>query len=234
MSKTSKIGWIILFIGIAVGLEILFNWKLFIPLIIGCVLVYQGKQSLDKKNIYYIFGYSLIAIPFLSSGFLRLLIFIVAIYLLHEYYKSKKQLETIVVHTVEPEEKQTRRREPYFKNSFFGNRQEVNQIYEWDDINIHCGFGESVVDLGMTMLPQGESVVVIRGFISNIQILVPFDVDVIVNHSVLSGKLKVFDEEENDLFNSNIILNPVSNQDTTRTIKIITNVLIGNVEVKRI
>ncbi|MBS4177284.1 cell wall-active antibiotics response protein LiaF [Lederbergia citrea] len=235
MSKTSLIGWFMLITAIGMGLEILLNWRLFIPLLIGCFLIYKGKISSKNRNVYLIIGLSLLAIPILSSAFLKFFIFAAVIYGLIEYSKSKKQAQKIIVETIEPEPKssQIKKKRPFIKNMFVGSQRVVNEVFEWDDINIQCGFGDTVIDLGMTMLPQGESVVVIRNLVGNIQLLVPFDASVVINHSSISGKLKVFNDET-ELFNSNIIYYPDSGQQTLRTIKIITNVLVGNVEVKRI
>ena len=236
MSKTSLIGWFMLISAVGMGLELLFNWWLSIPLIIGVFLVITGKRHKNKgsANVFLIIGLSLIAIAILSSGFFRFFVFAAVIYGLHEYSKSKKIAQKIIVDTIEPEPKSRfKRKQPYIKNMFAGSQRIVNEVFEWDDINIQCGFGDTVIDLGMTMLPPGESVVVIRNLVGNIQLLVPFDASIIVNHSAISGNLKVFNEET-DLFNTNIIYHPDDGQTTTRTIKIITNVMVGNVEVKRI
>ncbi|WP_062109043.1 cell wall-active antibiotics response protein LiaF [Bacillus niameyensis] len=235
MSKTSVIGWIFLITAIGVGLEILFNWRLFIPLLIGSFLIYQGRYLKKKQNTYFIIGIILIAIPVLSSGFLKLIVIFAVVYGLYEYNKTKKHPEKIVVQTVEPGDTSSHlhKKIPYFKNSFIGSKQKNNGVYEWDDINIQCGFGDTIIDLSMTMLPHGENVVLVRSFIGNIKILVPFDAAVVVNHSSISGKMKIFDEEM-ELFNSNIIYAPDSAQESIRTIKIMTNVMIGDIEVKRI
>ncbi|MCR2820880.1 cell wall-active antibiotics response protein LiaF [Lederbergia panacisoli] len=235
MSKTSLMGWFMLISAIGMGFEILFNWQLFIPLVIGCFLLYTARNSRKKSNVRLIFGLILIAIPILSSAFLKFFIFVVVIYGLIEYSKTKKQAHKIVVQTIEPDPKSTilKKKQPFIKNIFFGSQKKVNEVFEWDDINIQCGLGDTVIDLGMTMLPPGESTVVIRSLIGNVQLLVPFDASVVVNHSAISGKLKVFNEET-DIFNSNIIYHPDSNEKAVRTIKIITNVVIGNVEVRRI
>nr|WP_249316698.1 cell wall-active antibiotics response protein LiaF [Bacillus sp. FJAT-50079] len=178
---------------------------------------------------------SLIFISIVSTSFFRLAIIGLVIYGFIQYSKTKKHTKKINLHTVPPQA-HTRRhieRRPYFNNRFWGSGNTGNEVYEWDDINIHCGFGDTDIDLGMTMLPQGESTVIIRGLFGNIRVFVPFDVDVIVNHSTMSGKIKVFDEER-DLFNTNIIFQPEQDEAATRTIKIFTSTIIGNVEVKRI
>ncbi|MBS4193827.1 cell wall-active antibiotics response protein LiaF [Lederbergia citri] len=235
MSKTSLIGWFMLISAIGMGFEILFNWRLFIPLVIGCFLLYTARNSRKKSNVRLIIGLFLIATSILSSAFLKFFILVAVIYGLMQYSKTKKLTNHIVVKTVEPDPKSSvlKKKQPFIKNIFLGSQKVVNEVFEWDDINIQCGLGDTVVDLGMTMLPPGESTVVIRSFIGNVQLLVPFDASVVVNHSGISGKLKVFDEET-EIFNSNIIYHPDSNENSVRTIKIITNVIVGNVEVRRI
>ena len=107
MSKTSLIGWFMLISAVGMGLELLFNWWLSIPLIIGVFLVITGKRHKNKgsANVFLIIGLSLIAIAILSSGFFRFFVFAAVIYGLHEYSKSKKIAQKIIVDTIEPEPK---------------------------------------------------------------------------------------------------------------------------------
>ncbi|MEK3887131.1 cell wall-active antibiotics response protein LiaF [Bacillus sp. FSL K6-3431] len=237
MSKTSLVGWFMLITAIGMGLELLFNLRIFVPLLIGFFFIYISMKKRNKKgkgNIYLIAGISLVAIAILSSAFFKFFIIATVIYFLIHYSKYKKEPHRLIVETAAPEPKPSyKKRTPFIKNRLFGNKRIVNEVFEWDDINIQCGFGDTVIDLGMTMFPPGESVVVIRSFVGDVQLLVPFDANIIVNHSTISGKLTVFNEES-ELFNSNLIYYPDSGETALRTVKIITNVMIGNVEVKRI
>ncbi len=220
-----------------IALELFLNWRLFVPLLIGCFLIYYGltKARRESGKVYFIIGALLTIIPIMSTGFFKLLIIAAVIYGLILYSKVKKQEQKLVIETVPPGTKaKVNRKIPYIKNRLTGNYKVVNQIFEWDDINIQCGFGNTIIDLGMTMLPPGDSVVVIRGFIGNIRLNVPFDAAITVNHSALSGKLKVFNHEE-DLLNSNVIYyTDENNEGSTRRIKIITNIAFGDLEVRRI
>lgn len=234
MSKTSLIGWFMIITVAGMGLELLFNWGLFIPLLLGVFFLYRAKKTQSKRSIYVIAGIVLILIPILSSSFLKIFILIAVIYAFWEYSKSKKQPTLHTIQTVEPGEKPSYKRiQPLMKNSLIRNQRMGNEVYEWDDINIQYGFGDAVIDLSMTMLPIGESVVLIRGLVGNVQVLVPFDAAVIVNHSSITGKLSVFDSET-DMFNMNVIYYPDTEDTAIRTIKIITNILVGDVEVKRL
>ncbi|WP_144460700.1 cell wall-active antibiotics response protein LiaF [Siminovitchia fortis] len=234
-SRNSKIGWAMLFAGIGVALELLLNWKLFVPLLIGCFIIFYWKshKHKDSKKIYLIIGVSLVFIPIISTAVFKIFIIAAAVYALIQYSKTKNQPKRINVNTVPPGQKtKVHRKTPFIKNMLSGNRRVVNEIFEWDDINIQCGFGNTIIDLGMTMLPPGESVVLIRGLVGNIQLIVPIDASVTINHSAISGKLNIFNQEE-ELLNSNVIYYSDGDDKTSRKIKIVTSVIFGDVEVRR-
>lgn len=235
-SRKSRIGWFMLIATTGITLELLLNWKLLVPLLIGCFLIYYGlmKARRDAGKIYFIIGALLTIIPIMSTAFFKIFMIGAVIYGLIQYSKAKKQAQKLVIKTVPPGTKaKVNRKKPYIKNRLTGNHRVVNEVFEWDDINIQCGFGNTIIDLGMTMLPPGDSIVLIRGFIGNIHLIVPFDASITVNHSAISGKLKIFNHEE-ELLNSNVIYyTDENNEVSTRRIKIITNVAFGDVEVRR-
>lgn len=235
-SRNSKIGWAMLFAGIGMALELLLNWRLYVPLLIGCFIIYYWKshQGRDSKKLYLIIGVSLVLIPIISTAVFKIFIMAAAVYALIQYSKTKKQAKKIVIETIPPnQETKVNRKMPYIKNMFSGTQKVVNEIFEWDDINIQCGFGNTIIDMGMTMLPPGESVVLIRGFIGNIQLIVPIDASVTINHSAISGKLNIFNQKE-ELLNSNVIYYSDGDDETaSRRIKIVTSVVFGDVEVRR-
>ncbi|MCJ7841477.1 cell wall-active antibiotics response protein LiaF [Lederbergia sp. NSJ-179] len=236
LSQKSRMGWFMLLVATGITLELLLNWKLFVPLLIGCFLIYYGlrKARRESSKVYFIIGLLFAIIPIMSTSFFKLFMIVAVIYGLIQYSKAKKQPQKRSIETVPPgTNPKVNRKIPYIKNRLTGNQRIVNQVFEWDDINIQCGFGNTIIDLGMTMLPPGDSIVLIRGFIGNIQLLVPFDASITVNHSTISGKLKVFNHEE-ELLNSNVIYYTDENdEEASRRIKIITNVAFGDVEVRR-
>lgn len=234
-SRNSKMGWAILLAGIGLALELLLNWRLFVPLLIGCFIIYYWKSHKHKesKKIYLIIGVSLVVIAIISAAVFKIFIFAAAIYVLIQYSKTKNQPKRINVYTIPPDHQtKVTRKTPFIKNMLSGNRRVVNEIFEWDDINIQSGFGNTIIDLGMTMLPPGESVVLIRGLVGNIQLIVPIDASVTINHSAISGKLNIFNQKE-ELLNSNVIYYSGGDDKTSRRIKIVTSVIFGDVEVRR-
>ncbi|VEF48568.1 Transporter LiaF [Bacillus freudenreichii] len=235
-SRNSKIGWAMLIAGIGIALELLLNWRLFVPLLIGCSLIYYWKsyRNRDSKKIYLIIGVSLVLIPFISTVVFKIFIISAAVFALIQYSRTKNQPKKMIIETIPPNQKsKINRKIPYIKNTLTGNQRVFNEIFEWDDINIQCGFGNTIIDLGMTMLPPGESIVLIRGLVGNIQLIVPFDASVTINHSAISGKLNIFNQEQ-ELLNSNVIYyTDGEDESASRKIKIITSVVFGDVEVRR-
>ena len=41
------------------------------------------------------------------------------------------------------------RTEPLFENIFLGQQKTPNGVYEWNDINIQAGIGDTVIDLSL-------------------------------------------------------------------------------------
>src|SRR5690606_15265205 len=90
---------------------------------------------------------------------------------------------------------------PLFRNQLFGGQKTPDDEYEWNDINIQTGIGDSMIDLSYTVLPKNESVIFIRKVMGKVTILVPYDIEISVNHSVLYGSVRILNYEESSVFN---------------------------------
>lgn len=95
------------------------------------------------------------------------------------------------------------------------------------------GIGDTVIDLGNTVLPKGESVIVIRSFIGNVKILVPYEMEVSVSHSVLAGTGKIFEHHEPKMMNQTVSFQSEGYDQAQQKVKIITSMIVGDLEVKR-
>lgn len=160
-------------------------------------------------------------------------IIIILIFLYYYYYKNNNNRTINVETTINDTGSKKSQANPLLQNIFIGNKKLGDQVFELDDINIQTGIGNIVIDLSMTMIPPGETVIVIRGLIGNIQVLVPYDVATTVNHSVLIGKLNTFSEVEEG-FNKNVTYVQKGYGTATRKVKIVTSTIIGDLEVKNI
>ena len=162
------------------------------------------------------------------------------VYWLIQFYQTKKTPQTVIPIIKEPtpsaftKEENLITREPLFKNMMFGEQKTVEHTYEWNDVNIQTGVGDTVIDLSYTVLPKGETVIFIRNLIGNIQILVPYDVEISVHHSVLVGSVHVLDFQGSRQFNQNIHVQTANYDKQEQKIHIFTSLIVGNLEVRRI
>ncbi|TLG80233.1 cell wall-active antibiotics response protein LiaF [Vagococcus zengguangii] len=140
-----------------------------------------------------------------------------------------KDKQMINVESVEPELKNGKR----FKRQLFGNQRIGSTVYEWDDINLSVFSGDTIIDLGNTILPKEDNVIIIRKGFGRTRIIVPMGVGVMVEHATVSGKL-VFDEQSYAMKNEAIKIFSHDYDENVRRVKIVTNTLLGDVEVVRI
>lgn len=143
--------------------------------------------------------------------------------------KKWKQKEMIMVETVEPENKNGRR----FKRKWFGNQRIGDTVYEWDDINMTILSGDTIIDLGNTLLPKEDSVIVIRKALGKTRLLVPVGIGVLVEHSAIRGEVHI-DGQVIRLKNEEIKCYSDDYFASQRRLKVISNTFIGDLEVIRI
>lgn len=116
------------------------------------------------------------------------------------------------------------------KQTLFGNQRIGNHIYEWDNMNLLVASGDTIIDLGNTILPKGQNIIVIRKGIGRTRILVPSGIGIHLDCSIFAGKV-IFKEEKIELWNERLSLYSKDYQQTTRKIKIISNTIVGDIEV---
>ncbi|MBA4535575.1 cell wall-active antibiotics response protein [Bacillus aquiflavi] len=234
--NTETIRWLLLIIGIGLVVELtLFTHPL--TIFFAAAAIYLGLKLRPHLwgTILLVVGIFTAAGIVMKLNILKIIIIFLILHFFYQYYwKTKKEPHVIKVETTQPANKATMvKKEPFIKNSLFGNKKIGTQVYEMDDINIHTGIGDTIIDLSMTMLPQGESMIVIRGLVGNIKLLVPYDVDVYVNHSVFVGKINIFDVQEEG-FNKNCIYVSKEYSAAARKLKILTSIVVGDIEVRNI
>ncbi|MBF8807732.1 MAG: cell wall-active antibiotics response protein [Enterococcus lacertideformus] len=119
------------------------------------------------------------------------------------------------------------------KQQLFGNQRIGNDIYEWDDINIALISGDTIIDLGNTLLPKDDNIVIVRKGIGRTRILVPLGIAISLEHATLVGNV-LFEEEHFSLKNESVKIYSNDYDENPRRLKIITNTLLGDVEVIRV
>ncbi|MGG3800776.1 cell wall-active antibiotics response protein LiaF [Metabacillus fastidiosus] len=239
--KTDYINWFFL-IGLAVLLlEVLFfNGGLIAAIVIAVGCIYYGRKwsgrTMGKALLW--FGWIWLVITILNMMTFKYFLIAIILYFIIEYYQSKKNPNYIKPEIIEVEHSDSSepliKRRSLFENKFFSNQKTPDHVYEWNDVNIQVGVGNTIVDLSNTVLSKEEAVISIRHFIGNVQILVPYEVGVTVNHSVLIGSAKIFQQKESKLVNEAIIFQTPDYEESGHKVKIITSMLTGDLEVKRL
>ncbi|MCW6677326.1 cell wall-active antibiotics response protein LiaF [Aerococcaceae bacterium NML180378] len=102
--------------------------------------------------------------------------------------------------------------------------------YEWDDINLVYFGGDSIIDLGNTLLPEQECIVMIRKGFGRTRIIVPNDIGIRLNISAISGKV-MFEANEYTLVGENFRWETSGYLQANRKLRVILSVGFGNVEV---
>lgn len=117
------------------------------------------------------------------------------------------------------------------RNRWFGEDSETeDDIYSWEDINFTKLIGNTVFDLGNTILPKENNVILVRKGIGKTKILVPEGVAISLNVSMLVGKVFI-GKEEIELKNETLHWYSNNYHTNTRKVKLISNVFLGEVEV---
>lgn len=242
--KTDYISWILLVGIILLFLEIsFFDGGLLFSLAITIGLTYFGRKSYSRKRgkIMFWFGLFTTTVTILNMMIFKFFLLAILAYVILTFYQSKKNPDLIKPILVEPAilseesgKEQVLKKGYLFQNKWFGRQKTPDYIYEWNDINIQGGIGDTIVDLSNTILPKGESVISIRSFIGNIQILVPYDIEISIHHSVAAGRADIFQNQEKMVFNQILSYQTADYQKAGQKIKIITSLITGDIEVKRI
>lgn len=209
--------------------------------IMGTLVLLRSKykRNNSKRQMYLMTGGILVLIALLSTSAIWFMLICAILFFV---FLANKPLSTIrfsdfesvpwqdkdiiIVETAKSLPKNGKR----FKRNWLGNERIGNTVYEWDDINFTIFMGDTIIDLGNTILPKDESYVIVRKGFGKTRILVPAGIGVMIEHSAFKGKVRF----ENDVFalnNESVKLYGQQYDENTRKIKLITTVLIGDLEV---
>ena len=233
--------WIVLIGILMLAIEItFFNQGLIFSLFVSGALIYFGRKLYRRttgKVLFWIGIFSLVSCVIGMITF-RLFLLAILIYAIVQFAQSKKKPEVIRPTFEEPSKVQSEttliEQSSLFKNSAFGHQKTPQHVYEWDDVNIITGVGDTVIDLSYTVLPKGETVIFIRNIVGNIKVFIPYDTEVNVRHSSLAGSAKVLEYQKDRSFNQILAVKTPGYDQAEQKIKILTSMMVGDIEVKRL
>jgi lia operon protein LiaF len=219
-----------------------FDGGLIFALLIGAGCIYYGRKRLYKTfgKLLFWFGIVFIFLTILNMFTIKFLLVAILVYVLIQVIQSKNKPDYIKPEIIEDSigKLQTGetiiKRSPLFTNSMFGHKKTPEHVYEWNDINIQGIYGDTVIDLSNTVLPKGESLITMRHLVGNVTVFIPYDLEVSVNQSALIGSSTVFEHHDDRFINQTIIFQTPNYESSEQKIKLITSMMLGNLEVKRI
>ncbi|MGY0693315.1 cell wall-active antibiotics response protein LiaF [Virgibacillus sp. FSP13] len=238
--STDTLNWIMIVGVILFIVEIaFFHGGMIFSALFFSFLIYIGWKNFFRLWGKCFFWIGVIGLVFSVLNMLAVRFLLIAgiILFILDYSKSKKESERIVPsisgqHASNPEA--LIQLEPLFDHRAFGDQKTAEHAYYWNDINIHGAFGDRVIDLSNTVLPDDTAVISIRHLVGNIEIYIPYEVEVSIHHSSIFGRAHILGEHHWHLMNQTLSYKTESYDTTYPRVKIITSLLSGDIEVKRI
>ncbi|MFC4619979.1 cell wall-active antibiotics response protein LiaF [Camelliibacillus cellulosilyticus] len=117
------------------------------------------------------------------------------------------------------------------KSSLFGDLHLMHHRFELEDMNVWHGIGDVKIDLSKAIIHEGETVLVINGWLGDIDIYVPYDLDVSVNATVTFGDLDILNQKQGGI-QRHISVATKDYRTSTRRVKIILSLFIGDIDVR--
>ncbi|API93544.1 MULTISPECIES: cell wall-active antibiotics response protein LiaF [Virgibacillus] len=238
--STDTLNWILIVGVILFILEItFFQGGMIIPALFFALLIYIGRQNFEKLWGKLFFWSGIIGIIFSILNMLAIRFFVVAaiaIFLIN-YSKSKKVAKWVEPHLNSHPKQEVKEnlihKHPFFDHRFFDDQRTDDTAYQWRDVNIHGAFGDRVIDLSNTVLPNDTAVISIRHLVGNIEIYVPYDVEVSIHHSSVIGRALIFGNYHERIMNQALLYQTKDYDTSFPRVKIITSIISGDIEVKR-
>ncbi|MFC4771162.1 cell wall-active antibiotics response protein LiaF [Enterococcus hermanniensis] len=215
------------------------NPAMLIMLLFGGLNIYFALRKQERRKFQLILGSVIVIICLVNSPATWLMLVFAVLFLGLKGFELagismpshslKKRKSIVMVDSTEPISHNGERK----RQGWIGNERIGTQVFEWDDINISILAGDTLVDLGNTLLPKEDSIVIVRKGFGRTRILVPYGVGLVLEHATLYGKVD-FDDEQYMLRNESLKVYSEDYDGSQRRLKIITNTLVGDIEVIRV
>jgi predicted membrane protein len=225
---------------LALFFSIFHNHNLLMMLIIGILFTVYGANGRRKRGhtrkFFLIVGLILFACIMMSNIFVWLMLAVALLFVGVFADKIKEPASKTKVFWNEPDihiidaTEASGHHPTIEKCQWFGNQTFGDSAYEWDDININVIAGDTIVDLGNTIIPANAGVVVIRKGLGRTRVLVPSGVGVHLEHTALAGNV-TFEDKKHELKNEAVSIYSENYDDAARKLRILTTTFVGDIEV---
>ncbi|GEK91496.1 cell wall-active antibiotics response protein LiaF [Alkalibacterium kapii] len=117
-----------------------------------------------------------------------------------------------------------------YRNKWLGDDAVGKDIFKWEDHNHQKLIGDTFFDLGNTILPIKENILMVRKGFGDTKLFIPKDVALSLNVNIILGKL-IIDGEVFDLKNETVKWQTENYDTALRKIKVVCSTVIGEIEV---
>ncbi|MFB1049709.1 cell wall-active antibiotics response protein LiaF [Paraliobacillus sp. JSM ZJ581] len=197
------------------------------------VIIYLARQHYYRPmgRMFFWVGVVALGITVINTITFQIVLFAILVILLLHWYQKNQRAN---YHQPQfPKSQQINEKKVLFTNKWFGRQQTERSAYEWSDVNIQAIAGETIIDLTYTVLPKGEPLIIARHLFGTVKIIVPFDVEVSIQHSVLFGAVDILEHRDEVITNRVIHLQTEAYNDANQKVKIVTSMIAGKIEVTR-
>lgn len=119
---------------------------------------------------------------------------------------------------------------PQKKHTLVGSCLLTGPRWELRDLDIWQGIGEVKIDLSHANIPDKKSTIIINGWIGDVDIFVPYDLDVSIIARVGVGEIKIFGNKESGVNRSTAVETNGYRKEIKR-VEIVVNLFIGDIDV---
>ncbi|WP_227874403.1 cell wall-active antibiotics response protein LiaF [Tumebacillus algifaecis] len=145
--------------------------------------------------------------------------------------EAKTAMDATAEQATEPEHDESGWSRSTYGGTMIGNLRLINGQFDLDGINASYGVCDVKIDLSKAIIPEGETTLVISALIGDIDIYVPYDLDVTVSTSVTAGNLEVLGSKQGGV-NCNLQKTSAGYSSAARKVKISISLLLGDVDVR--
>lgn len=237
--STQTYNWILI-IGVILFLfEIVFFFGgAIVPALFAAIFTYVGWKNFSQLWGKILFWIALISFIFSVLNLMAVRFFVLAaiVILLINYTKQTKdeKYENPELPAESRFAEDLLRKDTLFDHTIFDDQRTSEYAYQWRDVNTTGLMGDRIIDLSNTVLPNDTAIISIRHGIGNIEIYVPYEVEVSIHHSAIFGRAEIFNHADEKLFNQSVFYQTKNYDHATTRVKIVTSLLSGDIEVKRI
>ncbi|MCS4488591.1 cell wall-active antibiotics response protein LiaF [Streptococcus sciuri] len=201
----------------------------FILLVAALLIVLRFYNQDNRGDFLLSASLLLLLFIFMLNPYIILMVVFAVIYVVLNHFSQVKKKNRYALVQFQKASLSAKHR----RNQWIGSHDYESDSYAFDDINIIRMVGSDTIDLTQVIVKGMDNVILIRKVIGPTTIIVPIDVAIKAEVSLIYGSIRYLDFEQYDLRNETIRLFKESDCKKVKQVKLVINTLAGDVEVKR-